>query len=243
MGRRFCGDGGFGKPRLEEGALKSSVVVSSWHPWHPGWAVSWRCSAAWAPQSPAPSWDPRQSGAAAAPQSPGSSADQQHTIRNRQTMEKEWVVFSVLLRIILQELFCFWYFFLPLRHWCLIPLGHNPLIKAVPSMLMVDVTHKVKVSILRHLPIVREDILGLDVVAGLLLRLVMVVILLLLGCLVGVLLVKIVHEGWTYWLLGGGVPCGGKGGLCFNTWIVSLVNTPVNTTAIPSPLYDNLTDH
>lgn len=67
-------------------------------------------------------------------------------------------------------------------------------------------THKVKVSILRHLPVVGEDILGLDVVARLLLWLVVVVVLLLLRCLVGVLLVKIVHEGWTYGLLGGGVP-------------------------------------
>lgn len=47
-----------------------------------------------------------------------------------------------------------------------------------------DVTHKVKVTVLRHLPVVGKDVLGLDVVAGLLLRLVVVVVLLLLGCLV-----------------------------------------------------------
>ena len=47
-----------------------------------------------------------------------------------------------------------------------------------------DVTHKVKVTILGHLPVVGEDVLGLDVIAGLLLRLVVVVALLLLGCLV-----------------------------------------------------------
>ncbi len=82
-------------------------------------------------------------------------------------------------------------------------------------MLVEDVTHKVKVSVLRHLPVVWEDVLGLDVVSGLLLRLVVVVVLLLLGCLVGVLLVKVVHEGWTYRLLGCGVPCGGGRGLCF----------------------------
>lgn len=75
-----------------------------------------------------------------------------------------------------------------------------------------DVTHKVKVSILWYLPVVGEDILGLYVVAGLLLRLVVVVVLLLLGCLVRVLLVKIVHEGGTYGLLRSGVPCGGGGG-------------------------------
>lgn len=75
-----------------------------------------------------------------------------------------------------------------------------------------DVTHKVKVSVLWYLPVVGEDVLGLDVVAGLLLRLVVVVILLLLGCLIRVLLVKIVHEGGTYGLLGSGVPCGGGGG-------------------------------
>lgn len=84
-------------------------------------------------------------------------------------------------------------------------------------MLEEDVTHKVKVSVLRYLPVVREDVLGLDVVAGLLLRLVVVVVLLLLGCLVRVLLVKIVHEGWTYRLLGGGVPCGGGRRLCINS--------------------------
>lgn len=77
-------------------------------------------------------------------------------------------------------------------------------------MLVEDVTHKVKVSILRYLPVVWEDVLGLDVVAGLVLWLVVVVVLLLLGCLVRVLLVKIVHEGWTNRLLGGGVPWGGK---------------------------------
>lgn len=76
--------------------------------------------------------------------------------------------------------------------------------------MLVEDTHKVKVSILRYLPVVWEDVLGLDVVAGLVLRLVVVVVLLLLGCLVRVLLVEIVHEGWTYWLLGGGVPCGGR---------------------------------
>lgn len=58
---------------------------------------------------------------------------------------------------------------------------------------MANNAHKVKVSILRDLPVVREDVLGLDVVA-LLLRLVVVVVLLLLGCFVRVLLVKIVHE-------------------------------------------------
>lgn len=84
-------------------------------------------------------------------------------------------------------------------------------------MLKEDVTHKVKVSVLRHLPVVRENILGLDVVARLLLRLVVVVVLLLLGCLVGVLLVKIVHEGRTYRLLRGGVPCEGRRGMCFNS--------------------------
>lgn len=84
-------------------------------------------------------------------------------------------------------------------------------------MLEEDVTHKVKVSVLRYLPVVREDVLGLDVVAGLLLRLVVVVVLLLLGCLIRVLLVKIVHEGWTYRLLGGGVPCGGGRRLCINS--------------------------
>lgn len=73
-----------------------------------------------------------------------------------------------------------------------------------------DVTHKVKVSVLRYLPVVREDALGLDVVAGLLLRLVVVVVLLLMRRLVGVLLVEIVHEGGTQRLLGGGVPCGGN---------------------------------
>ncbi len=82
-------------------------------------------------------------------------------------------------------------------------------------MLLEDVTHKVKISVLRHLPVVRKDVLGLDVVAGLLLWLVVVVVLLLLGCLVRVLLVKIVHEGRTYGLLGGGVPCGGRGVLCY----------------------------
>ena len=87
-------------------------------------------------------------------------------------------------------------------------------------MLMEDVTHKVKVSVLRHLPVVREDVLGLDVVARLLLRLVVVVVLLLLRCLVGVLLVEIVHEGRTHWLLGGGVPCGGS-----RDEFVSLVST------------------
>lgn len=71
-------------------------------------------------------------------------------------------------------------------------------------------THKVEVSVLRNLPVVREDIFGLDVVAGLLLGLVVVVVLLLLGCLVGVLLIKIIHKGWTDGLLGGGVPCEGE---------------------------------
>lgn len=79
-----------------------------------------------------------------------------------------------------------------------------------------DVTHKVKVSVLWYLPVVGEDVLGLDVVAGLLLRLVVVVVLLLLGCLVRVLLVKIVHERGTYGLLGSGVPCGGGGGRVSN---------------------------
>lgn len=59
---------------------------------------------------------------------------------------------------------------------------------------MDDTTHKVKVSVLRHLPVVREDVLGLQVVPGLLLRLVVVVVLLLLGCLIRVLLVKVLHE-------------------------------------------------
>lgn len=79
-----------------------------------------------------------------------------------------------------------------------------------------DVTHKVKVSILRYLPVVREDVLRLNVVARLLLQLVVVVVLLLLGCLVRVLLVKIVHKGWTYRLLRGGVPYRGGRGLCIN---------------------------
>lgn len=71
---------------------------------------------------------------------------------------------------------------------------------------MANDTHKVKVSVLRDLPVVREDVLGLDVVA-LLLRLVVVVVLLLLGCFVRVRLVKIVHEGRTQGLLRGGVSC------------------------------------
>lgn len=74
---------------------------------------------------------------------------------------------------------------------------------------MENHTHKVKVSILRHLPVVREDVLGLDVVARLL-RLVVVIVFLLLGCFVGVLLVKIVHERRTHGLLRGGVSCGGE---------------------------------
>lgn len=77
------------------------------------------------------------------------------------------------------------------------------------AVLMEDITHKVKVSILRYLPVVGEDVLGLDMVAGLLLGLVVVVVFMLLGCLVGILLVEIVHEGWSDRLLGGGVPCGG----------------------------------
>lgn len=72
---------------------------------------------------------------------------------------------------------------------------------------MAKYTHKVKVSVLRYLPVVREDVLGLDVVARLL-RLVVVVVLLLLGGFVRVLLVKIVHERWTHGLLRGGVSCG-----------------------------------
>lgn len=73
-----------------------------------------------------------------------------------------------------------------------------------------DATHKVEVSVLRNLPVIWEDVLGLDVVARLLLRLVVVVVLLLLRRLVGVLLVEIVHEGGTQGLLGRGVPCGGN---------------------------------
>lgn len=69
-----------------------------------------------------------------------------------------------------------------------------------------NTTHKVKVSVLRHLPVVREDVLGLEVVPWLLLRLVVVIVLLLLRCLVGVLLVKVIHEGRSHGLLGGGVP-------------------------------------
>lgn len=72
---------------------------------------------------------------------------------------------------------------------------------------MANYTHKVKISILWYLPVVREDVLGLDVVARLL-RLVVVVVLLLLGGFVGVLLVKIIHERWTDGLLRGGVSCG-----------------------------------
>lgn len=70
-------------------------------------------------------------------------------------------------------------------------------------------THKVKVSVLRNLPVVGEDILRLDVVARLLLPLVVVVVFLLLSCFVGVLLIKVVHEGGTYGLLWGRVSCGG----------------------------------
>lgn len=77
-------------------------------------------------------------------------------------------------------------------------------------------THKVKVSVLRHLPVVREDVFGLDVVGLLLLWLVVVVVLLLLGCFV-VLLVKVIHEGRTDRLLGGGVPCAQGKGTCFNS--------------------------
>lgn len=62
------------------------------------------------------------------------------------------------------------------------------IIRSASSLLFIrlgeDVTHKVKVTVLRHLPVVGKDVLGLDVVAGLLLRLVVVVVLLLLGCLV-----------------------------------------------------------
>ena len=68
------------------------------------------------------------------------------------------------------------------------------------------VTHKVEVAVLGHLPVVGEDALGLDVVGGLLLRLVVVVLLLLLRRLVGVLLVKVVHEGRPHGLRGRGVP-------------------------------------
>jgi len=74
------------------------------------------------------------------------------------------------------------------------------------------VTHKVKVPVLGHLPVVGEDVLGLDVVGGLLLRLIVVVLLLLLRRLVGVLLVEVVHEGRTQGLLGRGVPCSGEEG-------------------------------
>lgn len=49
-------------------------------------------------------------------------------------------------------------------------------------------------------------------VALLLLCLVVVVALLLLGRLV-VLLVEVIHEGRTKWLLGGGMSCGGGNGL------------------------------
>jgi len=74
------------------------------------------------------------------------------------------------------------------------------------------VTHKVKVPVLGHLPVVGEDVLGLDMVGGLLLRLVVVVLLLLLRRLVGVLLDEVVHEGRTQALLGREVPCSGAGG-------------------------------
>ena len=73
------------------------------------------------------------------------------------------------------------------------------------------VTHKVKVPVLGHLPVVGEHVLGLDVVGGLVLGLVVVVLLLLLGRLVGVLLVKVVHEGRAHGLLGRGVSCGAGG--------------------------------
>lgn len=105
--------------------------------------------------------------------------------------------------------------YIPLDQSSTISTVKTPLYQQYHHMLVKDVTHKVKVSVLRHLPVVGEDVLGLDVVTGLLLRLVVVVVLLLLGRLVGVLLVKIVHEGWTYRLLGGGVSCGGGRGLCF----------------------------
>ena len=74
------------------------------------------------------------------------------------------------------------------------------------------VTHKVEVAVLGHLPVVGEDALGLDVVGGLLLRLVVVVLLLLLRRLVGVLLVKVVHEGRPHGLRGRGVPWRDEGG-------------------------------
>lgn len=73
---------------------------------------------------------------------------------------------------------------------------------------MANSTHKVKVSVLRYLPVVWEAVLGLDVVARLL-RLVVVVVFLLLGRFVRVLLVKIVHERRTHGLLRGGVSCRG----------------------------------
>lgn len=73
-----------------------------------------------------------------------------------------------------------------------------------------DITHKVKVSILRNFPVVWEGILGLDVVTKLLLWLVVIVILLLLGCLVRVLLVEVIHEGRAYLLLGSRVSCGSR---------------------------------
>lgn len=76
--------------------------------------------------------------------------------------------------------------------------------------LKANYTYKVKISILRYLPVVWKDVLGLDVVARLL-RLVVVVVFLLLGCFVRVLLVKIVHERWAQGLLRGGVPCEREG--------------------------------
>lgn len=82
---------------------------------------------------------------------------------------------------------------------------------------MAIITHKIKVPVLGHFPVIWEDVLGLDVVAWLFLRLVVVVVLLLtlmlvmvLGRLVGVLLVKVVHEGRTHGLLRGGVPWRGE---------------------------------
>lgn len=93
-------------------------------------------------------------------------------------------------------------------------------------MLMENDTHKVKVSILRYLPVVWEDILGLDVVSRLFLLLVVVVVFLLLGCFVRVLLVKIVHEGWTNGLLGGGMSCGGETSINSLTKHISIINMP-----------------
>lgn len=101
-------------------------------------------------------------------------------------------------------------------------------------MLMENDTHKVKVSILRYLPVVWEDILGLDVVSRLFLLLVVIVVFLLLGCFVRVLLVKIVHEGWTNGLLGGGMSCGGEDYQFFNETHLNYEHAR-NTETKPNP--------